>query len=79
MSFELNQEEKSVLMLLARLGKEGKSVEYYELIEALNLQGDTSGMIPVVGRLEDDGYIISKGLIYRNIFMTEKGRQEIGL
>jgi Mn-dependent DtxR family transcriptional regulator len=79
MSFELNEEEKTVLKTLAGLDKEKKGIQYYSLIDALNLKGDTSGMIPVVGRLEDDGYITSNGLIYRNIFLTEKGQREIGI
>ena len=77
MLFELNQEEKHVLKTICDFTDKGDSVEYYALINALDVKGDTSALIPVVGRLEDDGYITSNGLIYRYIRITDKGRREV--
>jgi hypothetical protein len=76
--FTLNQEEKNILKLLNGTEAGSARVDYYAVIEKLKLEGDTSVMIPVVERLEEDGYIRSDGLIYRYLYITEKGRREIG-
>ena len=33
--------------------------------------------IPVVARLEDDGYITTNGIIYRYCHITDKGRKTL--
>lgn len=78
MPFTLNQEEKNILNVIYDSTGGNDSVEYYTLTDSLHIEGDTSALIPVVSRLEDDGYITSSGLIFRYIRITDKGRREIG-
>lgn len=74
--FELNAEEKGVLQAIKGFADKGEKLDYYKLVNSLHYTGDTSALIPVVGRLEDDGYITSDGWIYRYIHLTDKGRRE---
>lgn len=73
----LNDEEKNVLRIIESASKEKGKIDYYGLVEKLDIAGDTSVVIPVVGRLEDDGYIKSNGLIYRYLWLTDKGRKAL--
>ena len=80
--FELNKEELGYLKAVRDLndGSGGTKTDYYMVVEAA--KGDTAKAIPLVARLDDDGYITSSGLIRRYCHITEKGRrtlQENGL
>ncbi len=72
--FELNQEELGYLKAIRDLndGAGGNKTDYYMVVEAVH--GDTGKAIPLVARLDDDGYIKSSGLIKRYCHITEKGR-----
>lgn len=72
--FLLNNEELQVLGAIRDLnaGKPGEKTDYYSVVDAVG--GDTAKLIPVVARLEDDGYIRSKGIIKRYCIITQKGR-----
>ena len=72
--FELNQEELEYLKAIRDLndGMGGRKTDYYMVVEAVH--GDTGKAIPLVARLDEDGYITSNGLIKRYCNITEKGR-----
>ena len=76
--FTLNQEEMQVLEAIRDLndGNLGKRTDYYDVVKSVD--GDTAKLIPVVARLEDDGYIRSKGIIKRYCIITDKGRGILG-
>lgn len=72
--FTLNQEELQVLAAIQDLNDNslGERTDYYDVVKAV--EGDTAKLIPVIARLEDDGYIRSKGIIKRYCIVTDKGR-----
>ena len=76
--FTLNQEEMQVLEAIRDLndGNLGKRTDYYDVVKSVD--GDTAKLIPVVARLEDDGYIRSKGIIKRYCIITDKWRGILG-
>lgn len=75
MEFHLNQEELGVLKAIRDLNDSGKKTDYYQVVEAS--RGDTGILVPVVGRLDDEGYITSSGAIRRYCHITEKGRKTL--
>lgn len=75
--FELKPEELNVLGAIGKLeSKNVKAASFYEVAEYL--QADTNRLIPVMERLEEDGYVTSTGLIFRYFHMTEKGESVTG-
>ena len=75
--FELKEYEIDVLRAINRLEKANKKTDFHSVIKELNPE-NSGTIIPVISRLEDDGYITSKGLIYRYMFLTQKGKDTIG-
>ncbi|MCD8138457.1 MAG: hypothetical protein LUE17_01535 [Planctomycetaceae bacterium] len=75
--FHLNDEELNVLKAVRDLndGPVGAKTDYYAVVHAVS--GDTGRLIPVVGRLDDDGYISSSGVVRRWLKITEKGRNTL--
>lgn len=76
MVFELNQEEIGVLRKIAELEDAHKKTDYHSIVAALQLK-DSGKVIPVLSRLDDDGYTRSNGIIYRYFHVTEKGRKKL--
>ena len=73
--FQLNQEELDTLKVIRDLNDKGSKADYYEVVEGVH--GDTGTMVPVVARLDDDGYIKSSGIIHRYCHITDKGRRAL--
>lgn len=73
--FELNNEELNILKVVRELNDSGKKSDYYAVIEKAN--ADTARSIPIVSRLDNDGYVFSNGLVYRYLHITEKGRKTL--
>lgn len=76
MVFELNSEEIGVLKKIAELQDSKQKTDYHSIIKALAVK-DSGRIIPILGRLDDDGYTTSKGVIYRHFYLTDKGRKKI--
>lgn len=75
MDFKLNQEELHILQTIKDLNDQGKKTDYYQVVETADV--DSGLMVPVISRLEDDGYITSNGIIYRYCHVTDKGRKTL--
>ncbi|NLY71859.1 MAG: hypothetical protein GX076_09330 [Clostridiales bacterium] len=73
--FDLNDEEIRVLKVIKDLNDRNEKTDYYQVVS--EAQGDTGKMIPVVGRLEDEGYVKSNGVIFRYFKITEKGLKKL--
>ena len=73
---ELKEYEIDVLRAIGRLESASQKTDFHSLIR--ELKPENSGtIIPVLSRLEDDGYIHSTGLVYRYLHLTEKGKGKI--
>lgn len=75
MEFKLNSEELHILKTIRDLNDAGKKTDYYQVVE--EAKADTGLTVPIISRLEDDGYITSNGVIYRYCHITDKGREAL--
>lgn len=75
MEFKLNQEELHILQAVKHLNERGEKSDYYQVVDEAG--ADTGLTVPVVARLEDDGYITTNGIIYRYCHITDKGRKTL--
>lgn len=75
MEFRLNQEELHILQTIKKLNDRGEKTDYYQVVEEAG--ADTGLTVPVIARLEDDGYITTNGIIYRYCHITDKGRKTL--
>ncbi len=69
--FNLNEEEISVLKIIKKYNDKNQKIDFYNIVN--ELETETTKMIPVFSRLEDDEYVKSYGIIYRYFKLTEKG------
>lgn len=69
---ELKKYELDVLDAIKKISSQKKKPEFYSVCEELSIE-NTNIIIPVLYRLEDDGYINSSGVIYRYFHLTKKG------
>lgn len=76
-AFQLNEEELGVLKAVRDLndGPLGDKTDYYAVVH--EAKGDTGKLIPVVARLDDDGYVASSGVVRRWLKITAKGRETL--
>ncbi len=75
MEFKLNQEELHILQTIKRLNDKGEKSDYYQVVDEAG--ANTGLTVPVISRLEDDGYITTNGIIYRYCHITDKGRRTL--
>lgn len=75
MEFKLNQEELHILQTIKRLNDKGEKSDYYQVVDEAG--ANTWLTVPVISRLEDDGYITTNGIIYRYCHITDKGRRTL--
>jgi len=71
MEFKLNQEELHILATIKNLNDRKEKTDYYQVVE--EAKADTGLTVPVISRLEDDGYIKTNGVIHRYCHITDKG------
>ena len=75
MEFKLNQEELHILAAVKSLNDRKEKTDYYQVVE--EAKADTGLTVPVIARLEDDGYITTNGVIHRFCHITDKGRKTL--
>lgn len=75
MEFKLNQEELHILAAIQTLNDRQEKADYYQVVE--EAKADTGLTVPVIARLEDDGYIKTNGVIHRYCHITDKGRKTL--
>lgn len=75
MEFKLNKEELHILQTIKILNERGEKSDYYQVVEEAG--ADTGLTVPIISRLEDDGYIKTNGVIHRYCHITEKGSKTL--
>lgn len=75
MEFKLNKEELHILQTIKILNEKGEKSDYYQVVE--EAKADTGLTVPIISRLEDDGYIKTNGVIRRYCRITDKGRKTL--